>query len=322
MISGYSKEGMTKLAIGTHLGDFSDEDSKKYIDAISYALTHGITTIDGAINYRGMCSEKDEGIAIRTLMEKGILKREDFCITSKAGLLFGDVREGLNPGRYLAEILEPRGISLNDFNTYDGLYQTLKPVFFDIALEKTLSNLGLETLDIHYIHIPEITRAALSEGEFYDRMEELFFWYENKVREGKIRYYGISLEFMVEEPEEGKWHFEIEQIQLRANKAANGMSHFKYVLFTYNLLCPYAATVPTQEVKGKKLTLVDACKALGLSTVGSMPFAMGDGLKQYTAKELLDFALSGVDHVIVGSKNIAHIKEVKEIVNSNIRKFK
>lgn len=316
MIQGYSKKGMTKLALGTHLGDFSEEDSKKYIDAISYALTNGITTIDGAINYRGMCSEKDEGIAIRTLMDQGLLEREDFCITSKAGLLFGDVRHGMNPKRYLTEILEPKGITINDFYEYEGLYQTLKPAFFETALEKTLLNLGLETLDIHYIHIPEITRAALSEEEFYDRMEELFEWYENKVSEGKIRYYGIALEFMVQEPTEGKWHFEIEQILLRANKVAKGMSHFKYVLFTYNLLCPYATTVPNQEVKGKKLTIVDACKELGLSTVGSMPFAMGDGFKQYTVKELLDFALVGVDHVIVGSKNITHIKEIQEIVNS------
>ncbi len=316
MIRGYSKNGISKLALGTHLGDFSEEDSKKYIDAISYALTNGITAIDGAINYRGMCSEKDEGIAIRILMEKGMLKREDFCIASKAGLLFGDARAGMNPKRYLTEILEPKGISLNDFHEYHGLYQTLKPAFFEVALEKTLVNLGLETLDIHYIHIPEITRSALSEEEFYDRMEELLEWYESKVREGKIRYYGIALEFMVEEADEDKWHFEIEQIQIRANKAANGKSHFKYVLFTYNLLCPYAATVPNQEVKGRKLTIIDTCKELGLSTVGSMPFAMGDGFQQYTAKELLDFALSGVDHVIVGSKNIAHIREVQEIVNN------
>lgn len=86
MVCGYSKNGMTKIALGTHLGDFSNEDSEKYVNAISYALKNGILTIDGAINYRGMCSEKDEGAAIHKLMEDGILRREDFCITSKAGL--------------------------------------------------------------------------------------------------------------------------------------------------------------------------------------------------------------------------------------------
>ena len=137
------------------------------------------------------------------------------------------------------------------FFEYKGLYQTLNPKFFEIALEKSLSNLGIETLDIHYIHIPEITRAGLSEEAFYNRMEELFQWYEIKVHERKIRNYGIALEFMAEEPKEDKWHFEIEKLKSRADKTGNGNSHFKYVLFTYNLLCPYAATIPNQKINGR-----------------------------------------------------------------------
>lgn len=315
MIKGFSKKDMTKIAIGTHLGDFSNEDSKRYIEAISYALTNGITAIDGAINYRGMCSEKDEGIAIRRLIEEGLLEREDFIVTSKAGLLFGDIRSGINPKKYLTDILQPKGITAEDFTEYDGLYHTLNPAFYQIALEKSLQNLGLETIDIHYIHIPEITRAKLTQEKFYDKMETLFQWYESKVNEGKIRSYGIALEFMVQEPEEEKWYFEIEKLQKRADNAGNGNSHFKYVLFANNLLYPFGTTVVNQKVNGHRLTLADACKKLGLTTVGSMPFAMGDGLDKYTKRELLDFALSGVDHIIIGSKNIEHIKEVQEIVN-------
>ena len=208
----------------------------------------------------------------------------------------------------------PNGITLKDFFEYKGLYQTLNPKFFEIALEKSLSNLGIETLDIHYIHIPEITRAGLSEEAFYNRMEELFQWYEIKVHERKIRNYGIALAFMAEEPKEDKWHFEIEKLKSRADKTGNGNSHFKYVLFTYNLLCPYAATIPNQKINGRNLTLVDACKELGLDTVGSMPLAMGDGFEKYSIKELLEFAQAGVDHIIVGSKNINHIKEILEIL--------
>ena len=191
----------------------------------------------------------------------------------------------MNPQKFLTEILQPNGIMLDDFVEYDGLYQTLNPCFFEIALNKSLQNLGLETIDVHYVHIPEITRSGLSEETFYDRMEELFCWYEGKVKEGKIRYYGIALEFLVEEPDEKKWHFQIEKLKIRADKAAAGDSHFKYVLFTYNLLCPYASTIANQEVSGRRLTVVEACKELGLETVGSMPFAMGDGFEKYTIKE-------------------------------------
>ena len=310
MIKGYSRNGLSQLILGTHLGDFSDEVSGRYLEAIAYALQNGIASIDGAINYRGMRSEKDEGAAIRKLIGDGVLQREDFCITSKAGLLFGDITEGMNPQTYLEKKLKPRGITGEDFCEYDGLLQTLNPVFFEIALEKSLQNLGLGTIDIHYIHIPEITRAGIDIAAFYDRMENLFCWYEGKVKEGKIRYFGLALEFMGKEPEEGKWHFELEVLKQRALKAGNGSTHLKYVIYEYNIGCPFPVTTVSQTVEGQAVTLAEACRRLGFETVASMPFAMGEALKDYSVQELLGFALNGADHVIVGSKSTEHIREL------------
>lgn len=310
MRKGYSSREMGRIALGTHLGDFSKEDSEKQIQAMIHALKNGIYTLDGAINYRGMCSEKDEGIAINTLIHSGKFNRADIFITSKAGLLFGDIRAGMNPKKYLSEILEPNGISQDDFIEYEGLYQTLEPQFYEIALNKSLENLNLETLDVHYIHIPEISRRKLSLDEFYDKMEVLLRWYEEKVKEGKIRNYGLALEFMVEEPNEVKWNFEMEEIKRRADKIANGKSHFRYVLFDYNVLCDSGRTVKNQTVDGMQVSLIDACHKLELETVASMPFAMGDGFENHTLSEMLEFALNSMDHVIVGSKNPKHIDEI------------
>ncbi len=314
MTKGYSKNEMGRVALGTHLGDFSIEDSEKYIQAIKYATKNGIYTIDGAINYRGMCSEKDEGVAIKQLTQENKLTREDFFITSKAGLLFGDVRGKMNPQKYLSQIIEPNGITRDDFTEYEGLLQTLNPCFYEIALSKSLDNLGLETLDVHYIHIPEISRLGFSEEEFYEKLEKLFIWYEEKVNEGKIRFYGLAFEFMVEEPYEDKWHVEIEKIKKIAENVSSGECHLRYILFEYNMLCSSANKVKNQIVNGESMTLIDACRKLGLETVGSMPFAMGDGFDKYSLKELLLFALDGTDHIIFGSKNINHIRDILDIV--------
>ena len=97
-----------------------------------------------------------------------------------------------------------KGITIEDFSEYEGLFQTLNPAFYEIALNKSLENLGLEMIDVYYIHIPEITKLKLTEDEFYEKMEMLIRWYETKCFEGKIRYYGIAFEFMVEEPFENK----------------------------------------------------------------------------------------------------------------------
>ena len=134
MIKGYSHKPMGTVALGTHLGNFSKEDSLKYVEAIKYAVRNGIYSIDGAINYRGMCSERDEGVALAELMNSGIITREEVFISSKAGLLYGDISAKLPPMKYLSEKLENKGISIEDFSEYEGLFQTLNPAFYEIAL--------------------------------------------------------------------------------------------------------------------------------------------------------------------------------------------
>ena len=133
MIKGYSHKPMGTVALGTHLGNFSKEDSLKYVEAIKYAVRNGIYSIDGAINYRGMCSERDEGVALAELMNYGIITREEVFISSKAGLLYGDISAKLPPMKYLSEKLENKGISIEDFSEYEGLFQTLNPAFYEIA---------------------------------------------------------------------------------------------------------------------------------------------------------------------------------------------
>ena len=212
--------------------------------------------------------------------------------------------------KYLSEKLENKGISIEDFSEYEGLFQTLNPAFYEIALNKSLENLGLEMIDVYYIHIPEITKLKLTEDEFYEKMEMLIRWYETKCFEGKIRYYGIAFEFMVEEPFENKWHIEIERIKNIARKVSGEKNHFKYILFEYNIMCDWADTVNSQMIDGVTRTMIEACKALELETVASMPFAMGDGFKKYALSDMLDFVLKKMNHVIVGSKNPKHIEEI------------
>ena len=68
-------------------------------------------------------------------------------------------------------------------------------------------------------------------------------------------------------------------------------NHFKYILFEYNIMCDWADTVNSQMIDGVKMTMIEACKALELETVASMPFAMGDGFKKYALSDMLDFVL-------------------------------
>lgn len=307
------KRNLSKIGLGTYPGSFSDEDSKQYIGAITFAVQNGITSIDTAINYRGMRSERDVGNAVSALISSGRVQREEIIIASKAGLLFGDVISGQNPMKYLQDVCEPKGIQLSDFCQYEGLYQTLNPDFFEIALQISLHNLAVDTIDVHYIHIPEITRAELTQQEFYEKIAKLFAWYEDKVTEGKIRYYGLALELCALEPKEEKWYINVEKADHIAREISNGNSHFKYIQIPYNIQYPYAATVRNQSYKGENCSLVDAAHRMGLKVIGSKPLCGGKGFEEATLQEMISFALNGVDAINVGSKNRAHIQEILDL---------
>lgn len=150
---------------------------------------------------------------------------------------------------------------------------------FEIAFEKSLRNLQLE---------------------------DLFAWYEGKIAAGKLRSYGLALEFTTMEPEEPKWNFSLEKIVELARKAGDG---FRFVQLPYSMLYLGAFSHKTQTVVGESFSMIEACHALGLTVVGSMPYAMGDGFTRHTASEMLQFALDGVDIVNVGSSNVEHIAE-------------
>jgi len=312
MIKGFFHGNLSRLGLGTHLGDVTPEFCQKQQEAIRYALCHGMNIVDTAINYRGNIAEKDVGNAISELIRTGQKRREDIFIASKAGLLYGDITQKRNPKKYFEEVLEPAGLLWSDYSRKGGLYQTLNPKHFEIALEKSLNNLQIETLDAHYIHIPEITFANYGDELFYQQLETLFVWYENKIAAGKLRSYGMALEFTTLEPEESKWCFSIERVHELAKKAGNGHSHLRFIQLPYSILYPGALTHKTQIIEGQHISMIEACHDLGLTVVGSMPYAMGQGFDKFTAPEMLRFALDGADIVNIGSSNIEHISEALE----------
>lgn len=317
MTRGFFQGNLSRLGLGTHLGDITPEFCQKQQDSIRYALCHGINIIDTAINYRGNIAERDVGNAISELIRTGLRQREDIFVASKAGLLYGDIAEKRNPKKYFEEILEPAGIPWSDYSETNGLYQTLNPKHFEIALEKSLNNLQLETLDTHYIHIPEITFANCDDDLFYRQLETLFAWYEEKIAAGKLRSYGMALEFVTMKPEETKWNFSMERVNELAKKAGGGHSNLRFIQLPYSTLYPSALTHKTQKIGRQDMSMIEACHTLGLTVVGSMPYAMGHGFDRFTVSEMLRFALDGVDIVNVGSCNIEHISEAIQVTASD-----
>lgn len=68
-------------------------------------------------------------VALAELMNSGIITREEVFISSKAGLLYGDISAKLPPMKYLSEKLENKGISIEDFQNMK-VYSRLSILLF------------------------------------------------------------------------------------------------------------------------------------------------------------------------------------------------
>lgn len=299
------------IAMGTHLGDFSDSDSQKYIEAMLFGIENGINFIDTAINYRGMRSEKDVGKVLNEAISiRKTVKREELVISTKCGLMLGDITEGLRPSTYFETILAPLGIQEDDFNEVEGWDRhTLTPSFYEHAIIKSRINLNLETIDIHYIHIPEISRYALGEEVFYNRLRELFFFYEKQVSINNIRFYGLATEEAFLHDDNSKWYISLEKVCSVAEEVAGKTHHFRFLQLPYNMIERTVATKEYQKVLSNSMTVIEAANKLGIYIIVNMPLNLGKIEEGTTVNEMLHFATdeSGVLAAMVGSKNQDHV---------------
>ncbi len=300
------------IAMGNHLGDFSDLDSQSYRNAMQYGLDNGINFIDTAINYRGMRSEIDTGRALEKAIIDKIISREEVIISTKGGLYLGDITRGLRPEEYFKKVLEPKGITKEDFN-YEELYgaHTLEPEFYEHALHRSMENLGVETIDIYYIHLPEVSRKVIGTDLFCKKLELLFYYLELQVNCGNIRYYGLATEEAFTYDQNSDWFFSLEKVVGLAEKVAGYNNHFKFLQAPYNIHNQSISKIKSQLINGQMYTTIEACQRLNLILMANMPLAEGRLLKSQAIKDALNFVIntSGIMVTMIGSKNIEHIKE-------------
>ena len=69
---------------------------------------------------------------------------------------------------------------------------SMEPRFIADQIDRSRSNLGLETIDIFYLHNPETQLNFVIRDEFDGRIRLAFEALERMVAEGKIRYYGTA----------------------------------------------------------------------------------------------------------------------------------
>lgn len=179
---------LSSLGVGSFPGAPTDEVDAQIATIVRDALLNGINVVDTGAHYRygRSCSALGEGI--RAALAQGV-KREQMFLVSKGGFL------GFRDGRPddLNAWFE-REIVLTGLGRKDDLVQghCISPEYIGFQLELSRRLMGVETLDAFLIDQPEVHIPVIGKEMLNRKLEAVFRVLEQAVREGRLRYYGIS----------------------------------------------------------------------------------------------------------------------------------
>lgn len=258
----------SKLGLGT----FNKEPYKEenylfhYIEGVKEAVKNGINLIDTASNYRYGQSEKEIGIALQELFEEGVTKREELIICSKGGFIQLEYPFPANPYSWIEENIINASLATLDDIELDQHCMT--PDYLEWSCKKSLENLGVKTIDIYFLHNPEIQVSKLGYKKFLKKIETIFKRFEIMVERGMIKYYGVAVwnGFIDESTNE---HINLEDLVGIALKVGGVNHNFKYIQTPFNIAKTSIYTMPTQKVKGEKCTLLQAAHRLKIGVISS-----------------------------------------------------
>ena len=183
---------LSSLGLGTYIGapdaptDFAVEQS------VTVCLGSGrVNVIDTAINYRYQRAERSIGRALGRLFEKGDLLRESVFVATKNGYFAPDGESKIPPNRWISEELVRPGI-LDPADIVDGSH-AMSPSYLRDQFERSRRNLGVETIDLLYLHnAAEAQLPSIGRQEFLGRLEEAFRVYEGFRDQGRLGAYGVA----------------------------------------------------------------------------------------------------------------------------------
>ena len=259
---GFTKLGSTDLSVcRIGFGGYRiDEGALAHREALEAALTRGANLVDTSTNYTDGRSERLIGEALASLVRGGKLARDEIVVVSKIGYVQGANLE-------IAREREESGKPFEGMVQYqDGCWHCVHPEWLGDQLTRSLTRLGLETLDVCLLHNPEYFfsdavkrgRGPLAElrDEFYRRLTEAFRHFEREVERGRIRFYGVSSNTSTS-PADDREATELARMLEAARSAGGDAHHFRVLQLPMNLR-EVGAAFEKNNADGQRTVLEEA----------------------------------------------------------------
>ena len=315
---------LSNVGIGTYLGNPDAQTDTLVEEALKKSILSGINVIDTAINYRAQKAERSVGKAIASLISQGKIERDQIFVSTKNGYVTNDADINEDFWAYVQREYAKSGvIQANDISS--GYHCMTIPYLTD-QLDRSLKNLGLDCIDLMYLHNSVEGQPDISREQFLKNLEDVFAFYEKMRSQGKIRYYGMATWECYRVPKESPHYLSLQDTVNLAKKAGGQNHGFRFIQLPYNLYYDQALMLKSQPVNGNDVSVLEAAISLGIGVFTSVPLMQGRLLAPGTVPEFgeisqpslrcLQFIRStpGVLAPLVGQKTQSHTDQNLKIM--------
>ena len=256
---------LTSLGMGTYLGNQSSVDDENIEKSLTYCVSEGCTNvIDTAINYRSMLSEKCIGRALTNLFDKKVINRNNIFICTKNGYATNDGEfRKMDIDAYLKAMYIDKGIIQS--KDISPSYNILNPDYISNCIDKSLCNMGIETLDLVYIHNSyESWFDQVDVKAYMYMLSKVFQVYENYRKKGKIRFYGMATWNCFTAKQNDPNYLSLSDIVSVAREIGGETNGFKFIQLPFNYYMKEPYLLKNQRIP-------DAIAPVSGTRCGSIP---------------------------------------------------
>ena len=316
---------LSNVGIGTYLGNPDTETDYLVQDAVKKSILGGVNVIDSAINYRAQKAERSVGNAISQLIDNNDISREEIFVSTKNGYVTndGDIEEDLM--QYVIREYGKTGI-VKEGDISPG-YHCMTIPYLNDQLERSLKNLGLDCIDLMYLHNSVEGQAHLPREQFLKNLKDVFDFYEKKRKGGKIRFYGMATWECFRTTPENPLFLQLSEVMDLAVQAGGKEHGFRFIQLPFNLMLDQAYMTKNHNVGGKTVSVLEAAQEFNLGVFTSVPIMQGKLLTTNAIPEFGNFSASvrllqfvrstpGITAPLIGHKLESHVKE-----NMNVMKI-
>jgi aryl-alcohol dehydrogenase-like predicted oxidoreductase len=313
---------LSTLGLGTYLGPEDGVTDVLYQDAILRSLELGVNVIDTAVNYRHQRSERAIRTGLATAIARGVVARDEVVVATKGGFISFDGAVPRDPRAYFAATYVDTGI-IKPGEVARGAH-CMSPRYLRDQIDRSRANLGLETLDVYYLHNPETQLDEIARAEFLIRIRAALEALEAAVSAGHIARYGTATWTGFCADPGAPDYLSLAELVSAARDVGGQDHHFRVIQLPYNLGMTEAFTRANQRVNDRMVPVLEAARQLDVYVMASASVHQGQLTRNLPpliteyipgltsdAQRALQFVRStpGIGTALVGMKSSAHVEE-------------